>query len=62
MIEKLPASPKEKYDLGSALNAKIVSQPIWERINNYEISAGEPLGKPRLKAVSREELLSLGDQ
>jgi ferredoxin--NADP+ reductase len=29
-------------------------------INTAEISAGEALGKPRLKAVSREELLGLG--
>jgi ferredoxin--NADP+ reductase len=62
LIEKLPASPKEKFDLSAALDTRIVSQPIWERINNSEISAGEPLGKPRLKAVSREELLGLGDQ
>jgi ferredoxin/flavodoxin---NADP+ reductase len=62
LIEKLPSEPKEKFDLGSVLNARIVSQPIWERINSSEINAGESLGKPRLKAVSREELLSLGDQ
>lgn len=62
LIEKLPTSPKEKFDLGASLKARIVSQPIWERINHAEISAGEPLGKPRLKAVSREEILSLGDQ
>ena len=62
LIEKLTSEPKEKFDLGSVLNAKIVSQPIWERINSSEINAGESLGKPRLKAVSREELLSLGEQ
>jgi ferredoxin--NADP+ reductase len=62
MIEKLSDSPKSKFDLGAALNAKIVTQPIWERINQAEINAGEPLGKPRIKAISREELLGLGDQ
>lgn len=62
MIEKLSDSPKPKFDLGAALNAKIVTQPIWERINQAEINAGEPLGKPRIKAISREDLLSLGDQ
>ena len=61
LVEKLPSTPKEKFDLGAQLDAKIVTQPIWEKINNAEISAGEPLGKPRLKAVSREELLSLGE-
>ena len=61
LVEKLPASPKERFDLGAALDAKIVTQPIWEKINSAEIAAGEVLGKPRLKAVSREELLSLGE-
>ena len=37
-----------------------VSQAKWEAINASEIAAGEPLGKPRKKAVTREELLSLG--
>mgnify|MGYP003348954012 CR=1 FL=1 len=60
LVEQLPPQPKEKFDLGSVLNARIVSQPIWERINSSEINAGESLGKPRLKAVSREELLGLG--
>ena len=62
LVEKLPAVPKSKFDLGAALDAKIVSQPIWERINQAEVSAGEALGKPRLKAISREELLSLGNE
>ena len=29
---------------------------------SQSFAAGEALGKPRLKAVSREELLSLGNQ
>jgi ferredoxin--NADP+ reductase len=37
-----------------------VSQAKWEAINASEIAAGEPLGKPRKKAVTREDLLSLG--
>ena len=61
LVEKLPSTPKEKFDLGSQLDVKIVTQPIWEKINNAEVSAGVPLGKPRLKAISREELLSLGE-
>ena len=60
LVEKLPTTPKSKFDLNSVLHAKIVTQPIWEKINNSEVSAGEPLGKPRLKAISREELLGLG--
>ena len=60
MISKLNSEPKERFDLAKTLHAKVISQPLWEKINNAEISAGEALGKPRLKAVSREDLLSLG--
>ena len=60
LISKLPNQPKSSFDLAETLHAKVITQPIWERINNAEISAGEVLGKPRLKAVSREDLLSLG--
>jgi ferredoxin--NADP+ reductase len=38
----------------------VISQSNWESINAAEIAAGEPHGKPRIKAVSREELLRLG--
>jgi ferredoxin--NADP+ reductase len=60
LVSRLSEIPKEKFDLNSMLHARVVSQPIWEMINTAEISAGEALGKPRLKAVSREELLGLG--
>ena len=39
---------------------KVISQSHWEAINAAEVAAGEPLGKPRRKAVTREELHSLG--
>ena len=61
LVEKLSATPKKTFDLAGELGAKIVSQSIWEKINQAEIAAGEPLGKPRLKAVSREELFGLGN-
>jgi ferredoxin--NADP+ reductase len=61
LTSQLPAEPKSKFDLAAVLDAKIVTQPIWEKINSAEVAAGEPLGKPRLKAISREELLSLGE-
>jgi ferredoxin--NADP+ reductase len=52
---------KNSGDISEILPAiKVVSQAKWEAINAAEIAAGEPLGKPRRKAVSREELLSLG--
>jgi len=61
LASQLPAEPKSKFDLAAVLDAKIVTQPIWEKINSAEVAAGEPLGKPRLKAISREDLLGLGD-
>ena len=61
LVEKLSATPKKTFDLAGEIGAKIVSQSIWEKINQAEIAAGEPLGKPRLKAVSREELFGLGN-
>ena len=53
--------PKNASDIVEILENKIViSQKHWESINAAEVAAGEPLGKPRRKAVSREELLNLG--
>ncbi|MFM7860329.1 MAG: FAD-dependent oxidoreductase [Candidatus Nanopelagicaceae bacterium] len=60
LVSRLDSKPKTDFDINQILHAKVVTQPIWERINNAEVSAGESLGKPRLKAVSREELLGLG--
>ena len=60
LVEKLPENPKPEFDLASELDAIIVTQPIWERINQAEISAGEPLGKPRIKLVTVETLLAAG--
>ena len=53
--------PKPSVDLISLITTnKVISQSHWESINAAEIAAGEPHGKPRIKAVSREELLRLG--
>ena len=53
--------PKPSVDLASLITTnKVISQSHWESINAAEIAAGEPHGKPRIKAVSREELLRLG--
>ena len=60
LVEDLKAA-KNNGDISKILPAnKIVSQANWEAINAAEIAAGEPLGKPRRKAVTREELHSLG--
>ena len=53
--------PKNAGDITDVIaHNKVVTQKHWEQINAAEVSAGEPLGKPRRKAVSREELLNLG--
>jgi ferredoxin--NADP+ reductase len=38
---------------------KVVDQKAWQRINEAEITAGESIGKPRVKSVKRSELLNL---
>ena len=54
-------SAKNNGDVSDLLKEKkFVSQSHWEVINAAEVAAGEPLGKPRKKAVLREELLGLG--
>ncbi len=53
--------PKSAGDITEILHHnKVVTQMHWEQINAAEVAAGEPLGKPRRKAVLREELLNLG--
>lgn len=39
---------------------KVIDQIAWERINAAEISAGEILGKPRVKELSWNKLIGLG--
>ena len=51
-------SPKSNGDIADLLADKqYVSQVKWEAINASEVAAGEPLGKPRKKYVSHEDLL-----
>lgn len=60
LVEELKTS-KDNGDISDLLqDKKFVSQSHWEAINAAEVAAGEPLGKPRKKAVLREELLGLG--
>ena len=54
-------SSKNNGDVSDLLSdKKFISQSHWEAINAAEVAAGEPLGKPRKKAILREELLGLG--
>jgi ferredoxin--NADP+ reductase len=60
LIEDLKA-PKDSGDITDVISHnKVVTQQHWKTINEAEVAAGEPLGKPRRKAVTREELLKLG--
>ena len=53
-------SVKNNGDVSDLLsNKKFVSQSHWEAINAAEVAAGEPLGKPRRKIVSKEALLKI---
>ncbi len=53
-------APKNTGDIAELLTHQIViTQEHWQRINEAEVAAGEPLGKPRKKLVVREELLKL---
>ena len=60
LVEDLKA-PKTAGDVSEIIaHNKVVTQMHWQAINEAEIAAGEPVGKPRRKAVTREELLKLG--
>jgi ferredoxin--NADP+ reductase len=61
LVEDLK-QPKSTSDLANKLQergATIVSQSDWEKINAHEVSKGEPLGKPRVKLVTRSEMLGI---
>jgi ferredoxin--NADP+ reductase len=51
-------NPKSAGDISELLTHQVVvSQLDWQKINEAEVAAGEPLGKPRRKWVAREELI-----
>jgi ferredoxin--NADP+ reductase len=57
LVEDLK-SPKKAGDISELLTHQVVvSQLDWQKINEAEVAAGEPLGKPRRKWVAREELI-----
>jgi ferredoxin--NADP+ reductase len=60
LVEDL-GTPKTLGDVTDVItHNKVVTQMHWQAINEAEVAAGEPLGKPRRKAVDRAELLKLG--
>ena len=59
LVEDL-GSPKDSGDVTDVITHNtVVTQLHWQAINEAEVAAGEPLGKPRRKAIAREELLKL---
>ena len=54
------SEPKSDLDFKTILEnrgTQYLTQQNWEKINNFEINAGEELGKPRLKIIKRAEFL-----
>ena len=57
LVEDLTA-PKNTGEISDLLTHQIVvTQQLWQKINEAEVAAGEPKGKPRVKSVEREALL-----
>jgi ferredoxin--NADP+ reductase len=60
LVEDLK-DPKNSGDITDVItHNRVVTQQHWQAINEAEVAAGVPVGKPRRKAVDREELLKLG--
>jgi ferredoxin--NADP+ reductase len=54
------AVPKGAGDISELLTSQaVIDQLAWQKINEAEVAAGEPLGKPRRKSVKRDEFLKL---
>jgi ferredoxin--NADP+ reductase len=54
-------SPKNAGDISDLLTHQVVVDQIaWQKINEAEVAAGEPKGKPRVKSVKWDDLLKLG--
>ena len=57
LVEDL-GTPKNSGDITDVItHNKVVTQQHWQAINEAEVAAGEPVGKPRRKSVAREDLL-----
>jgi ferredoxin--NADP+ reductase len=56
------SAPKPPRDISELLSsATVVTQGHWEAINAAEVAAGEAKGKPRVKSVSKDELIKLAE-
>jgi ferredoxin--NADP+ reductase len=53
-------TPKDAGDISQLLTHQVVVDQIaWQKINEAEVAAGEPKGKPRVKSVKWDDLLKL---
>jgi ferredoxin--NADP+ reductase len=51
-------NPKKNGDISELITHQVVvTQELWQKINEAEVAAGEPKGKPRVKSIERAELL-----
>ena len=55
-------TPKKSEDITTLLKTghEVIDQTAWEKINASEVISGEIIGKPRVKEVDWERLISLG--
>jgi hypothetical protein len=59
LVSMLPENSKGECNLESELSGVgVISQSAWEKINAFETSEGEKVGKPRRKIVAIEALIS----
>ncbi len=59
LVEDLK-NPKDSGDVTDVItHSRVVTQQHWQAINEAEVAAGEPVGKPRRKSVAREDLLKI---
>ena len=53
-------SPKNAGEISDLLTHQVVvTQEHWQKINEAEVAAGEPKGKPRMKLIDRAEFLKI---
>jgi ferredoxin--NADP+ reductase len=60
IVEDL-STPRAGKSMGELLASDhvVIDQLKWEKINAVEVSAGEPLGRPRVKITSTSEAISI---
>ena len=57
LVEDLKA-PKNLGDVTEVIKTQVINQSDWEAINATEVALGEASGKPRVKLLTRSEMLA----